>query len=126
MNSDKLKFLVDRCCVLGIIAKILNNGDHSFSQPSYEELSLFFVVQNHQLLWTSVHSSPGEKIRVATKASLSRTNEASLSAVISMLERERQGLTNGGGERWHTAEDFCRRDKKTDEERRLRDMWRKI
>ncbi|KAL0705701.1 hypothetical protein Bca4012_072126 [Brassica carinata] len=36
------------------------------------------------------------------KASLSRTNEASLSA------------------------DFCRRDKKTDEERRLRDTWRKI
>ncbi|CDY09580.1 BnaC05g23390D [Brassica napus] len=33
------------------------------------------------------------------KASLSRTNEASLSAVISMLERERQGLTvaYGGG-----------------------------
>ena len=60
------------------------------------------------------------------KASLSRTNEASLSAVISMLERERQGLTNGGGEKWHTTENFCRRDKKTEEERRLRDTWRKI
>ncbi|KAH0891155.1 hypothetical protein HID58_053584 [Brassica napus] len=66
---------------------------------------------------------PEKRSRVAMKASLSRTNEASLSAVISMLERERQGLTNGGGEQWHTAEDFCRRDKKTDEERRLRDMW---
>ncbi|CDY22885.1 BnaA01g18230D [Brassica napus] len=35
---------------------------------------------------------------------------------------------NGGGEWWHTAEDFCRRDKKTEEERRLRDIdtWRKI
>nr|VDC93198.1 unnamed protein product [Brassica oleracea] len=60
------------------------------------------------------------------KASLSRTNEASLSTVITMLEREREGLTNGGGEQWHTAEDFCRRDKKTEEERRLKDTWRKI
>ncbi|KAH0875051.1 hypothetical protein HID58_072413, partial [Brassica napus] len=69
---------------------------------------------------------PEKRSRVATKASLSRTNEASLSAIISMLERERQGLTDSGGEQWHTAEDFCRRDKKTEEERRLRDTWRKI
>ncbi|KAH0852207.1 LOW QUALITY PROTEIN: hypothetical protein HID58_087929, partial [Brassica napus] len=98
-KSDKLKFLMDRCCVLGIIARILNNGDHSFTQPSHKELSLFSV----------------KRSRLATKASLSRTNEASLSAVISRLEQQ-----------WHMAEDFRRRDKKTEEERRLRDTWRKI
>ncbi|WZY70086.1 hypothetical protein YC2023_002326 [Brassica napus] len=43
---------------------------------------------------------PEKRSRVATKASLSRTNEASLSAVISRLEHERQGLTDGSGERW--------------------------
>ncbi|KAH0913255.1 hypothetical protein HID58_036576 [Brassica napus] len=69
---------------------------------------------------------PEKRSRVATKASLTRTNEASLSAVISRLERERKGLTGGGGEQWHTAEDFRRRDKITEEERRLRDTWRKI
>ncbi|KAG7637984.1 Phospholipase A1-Igamma2 [Arabidopsis thaliana] len=72
------------------------------------------------------------KFRVATRA-LSRTDESSLSAVISRLERERrerQGLlieeAEGAGELWMTAEDIRRRDKKTEEERRLRDTWRKI
>ncbi|CAH2060016.1 unnamed protein product [Thlaspi arvense] len=96
----------------------LNNGDHSFLQPSYDQPK-------------ELH----HRFRVATRASLSRTDEASLSAVISRLERERQGLIEetegagvirGGGEQWMTAEDFRRRDKKAEEERRLRDTWRKI
>ncbi|WZY83214.1 hypothetical protein YC2023_029598 [Brassica napus] len=58
------------------------------------------MANNHQLLQTFVHSSPGEKIPSSLRKLLSRTNEASLSAVISRLEHERQGLTDGGGERW--------------------------
>uniref|UniRef100_A0A1J3K3Y7 Phospholipase A1-Igamma2, chloroplastic n=1 Tax=Noccaea caerulescens TaxID=107243 RepID=A0A1J3K3Y7_NOCCA len=77
---------------------------------------------------------PARRFRVDTSA-LSRTNDASLSAVISRLERERQGLVDetegvgvicGGVEQWITAEDFRRRDKKAEEERRLRDTWREI
>ncbi|CAG7860882.1 unnamed protein product [Brassica rapa] len=58
------------------------------------------MANNHQLLQTFVHSSPGEKIPSSLRKLLSRTNEASLSVVISRLEHERQGLTDGGGERW--------------------------
>ncbi|KAG2285877.1 hypothetical protein Bca52824_045481 [Brassica carinata] len=99
------------------------------------------TIPSHNLLTKNYHSSspfkttsssepsfihlPEKRSRVAAKL-LSRTNEGSLSAVISRLERERQGLTDGGGEQWRTAEDFRRRDKKTEEERRLRDTWRKI
>lgn len=93
--------------------------DHSSSlEPTFSEIKL------------------PASFRVATGA-LSRTNEASLSAVISSIDRERrerQGLADEvegvgaiqGGERWMTAEDIRRRDKKAEEERRLRDTWRKI
>ncbi|KAG7573107.1 Alpha/Beta hydrolase fold [Arabidopsis suecica] len=106
--------------------------------PSHNNL----LTINHKNSITGHHSSSSlntnfseinfpAKFRVATRA-LSRTDESSLSAVISRLERERrerQGLIDeaeGVGERWLTAEDIRRRDKKTEEERRLRDTWRKI
>ncbi|CAF1864615.1 hypothetical protein Bca4012_033558 [Brassica carinata] len=111
-------------------------------ETKLSSFSTMATIPSHNLLTKNYHSSspfkttsssepsfihlPEKRSRVAAKASLSRTNEASLSAVISRLERERQGLTDGGGEQWRTAEDFRRRDKKTEEERRLRDTWRKI
>ncbi|XP_010522024.1 PREDICTED: phospholipase A1-Igamma2, chloroplastic-like [Tarenaya hassleriana] len=65
-----------------------------------------------------------------TAKSLSRTNESSLSAVISKLERERNELIDDAaaadGERWMTAEEIRRRHRKAEEEKRLRDTWRKV
>ncbi|CAN7112968.1 unnamed protein product [Brassica rapa subsp. narinosa] len=97
----------------------LRFGNHSKDSQQWRPLLLtafsrrtITVVQNHQLPEPLFIHLLEKRSRVATKASLSRTNEAFLSAVISRLEREQQGLTDGSGEQWHTAEDFRRRDKK--------------
>ncbi|XP_019059709.1 PREDICTED: phospholipase A1-Igamma2, chloroplastic-like [Tarenaya hassleriana] len=78
---------------------------------------------------TTISFSSRSSAGVAAKA-VSRTDESSLSAVISTREGERNGLINetaaAVGERWMTAEEIRRRHRKAEDEKKLKDTWREV